>query len=481
MEFMNYYLVITSILFLSACAGSSGITNIESDKYVGIYSDRAGGDYNVIIGDYKVIIKEQNGKLFGKDWRGKDEMIQETDTDFRLKSINIRGRFSELKNGKYQYLTIKETGILKKRLTRLNIPQTRYEEAIYDSIDNLNKIDVNTTQAECPIEIKTGAVTEVSGDGKLTNELIEKLRKGSFRKQNSLLIMKDGELVVEQYFRGWSQEENHQMQSISKSFTSLLLGDAIDRGFIESVDDPILKYLPKYKSILIGKKEKITIEDLLTMSAGLDWDEHNPSYKHPNNIRRREMNSTDSIEFTLSVPSRYVPGEVFTYSGGYVTVVGEIIKNATGAASLADFAGKSSLSKLCMKNAYWYKQMDGRQNSAGGLYLRPRDMAKVGQIILDNGIWNDQQIIDKEWIEESTTEHISTKGYKWSGYGYLWWSRFYNVNGKKYKAIAALGLGGQRVIIIKHLNLVVVTTAYNFDRFSPVDDMMSKFIIPAFQ
>ncbi|MCP4372905.1 MAG: beta-lactamase family protein, partial [Deltaproteobacteria bacterium] len=175
-----------------------------------------------------------------------------------------------MENGKYQHLSVKENGI-EKRLTRLEIPQTRYEEAIYDSIDDLNKIDENKTQAECLTGIKKGTVTEVSGNGKLTNDLIEKLKNGSFGKQNSLLILKDGKLVVEQYFRGWSQEENHQMQSVSKSFTSLLLGDAIDRGFIDSVDDPILKYLPKYKSILIGKKKKITIEDLLTMSAGLDW------------------------------------------------------------------------------------------------------------------------------------------------------------------------------------------------------------------
>ncbi len=478
---MKYYLVITSVLFLSACAGSSGITNFESDKYVGFYSDRASGAYNVILGDYKVIINEQNGKLFGKDWRGKDEIILETDTDLRLKSFNIRGRFNKLENGKYQHLTIKEKGQLEKSLTRLHIPQTRYEEGIYDSLDGLDKIGENQTQAECQQGIKTGSVIEVSGDDKITNEFIEKLKNGSFGKQNGLLILKDGKLVVEQYFRGWSQEENHQMQSISKSFTSLLLGDAINRGFIESVDDPILKYLPKYKSILIGKKEKITIKDLLTMSAGLDWDEHNPSYKHPNNIRRREMNSTDSIEFTLSVPSVYVPGEVFTYSGGYVTVIGEIIKNATGAASLADFVGKSSLSNLCIENAYWEKQTDGRQNSAGGLRLRPRDMAKIGQIMLEKGTWNDQQIIDEEWIEESTTKHITTNDNKWSGYGYYWWSRIYYVNGKKYRAIAAFGFGGQRIIIIKKLNLVVVTTAYDFDGTSSADNIMKKYIIPAFQ
>ncbi len=113
MESMNHYLVITSILFLSACAGSSGITNIENDKYVGIYSDGANGAY-------KVIIREQNGKLFGKDWRGKEEIIQETDTDFRLNSINIRGRFKKLENGKYQHLSVKENGIEK------GLPDWRY-------------------------------------------------------------------------------------------------------------------------------------------------------------------------------------------------------------------------------------------------------------------------------------------------------------------------------------------------------------------
>ena len=125
--------------------------------------------------------------------------------------------------------------------------------------------------------------------------------------------------------------------------------------------------------------------------------------------------------------------------------------------------------------------MDGRQNSAGGLKLRPRDMAKIGQLILEKGIWNDQKIINEQWIEESTTEHISTKNNLWSGYGYYWWNRFYYVNGQKYRAIAALGWGGQRIIVIDHLNLVVVTTAYNFDRSSSIDNMMRKFIIPAFQ
>jgi CubicO group peptidase (beta-lactamase class C family) len=473
-------LFITSLLFLviAGCSStmiSNNSAQREKDfyKYVGIYSDTANGNY-------KVIIKEQNGILYIKDWWAKDEIILETDIDFRLKNMPIDGRFNNLENRRYQDLSGNKYGI-KKKLTRVEIPIIKYEEALYESIDNLIKIGENKTQAESPIDNKTGTVTEVNGDGELINDLIEKLKNGYFGKQNSLLIMKDGMLVVEQYFRGWSQEETHQMQSISKSFTSLLLGDAIAKGYIDSVNDPISKYLPEYKSILVGQKEKITIKDLLTMSAGLDWDEHSTSYNDSNNMRSREMNSADSIEFTLSIPLVYAPGEIFRYSGGYVTVIGEIIKNATGSTSLVDFAGKSSFSKLCITNGYWHKHMDGRQNAAGGLFLRPRDMVKIGQIVLDKGIWNDQQIIDEDWIEESTTKHISTNYNDWGEYGYYWWSKFYYVNDKKYRAIAAKGWGGQRIIIIEDLNLVVVITAENFVRRLYYNSIMKSFIIPAFQ
>jgi len=472
--------VILSLLILLICGCSSTTINDNSAqrapdfyKYVGIYSERANGNY-------EVIIEEKNGKLYIIDWRAKDEIIIENDINFWLKNNPIGGHFSKLEDKRYQDLSFEENGTIV-RLSRVEIPVTKYEDTIYGSIDYLNKIVENKTQVKSPIEIKTATVTEVNGDGELINDLIERIKNGYLGKQNSLLIMKDGKLVVEQYFRGWSREETHRMYSISKSFTSLLLGDAIAKGFIDSVNDPISKYLPEYKSILVGNKEKITIKGLLTMSAGLAWNELIIPFKDPDNIRNRERSSSDSIEFTLSIPLIYEPGEVFTYSSGYVTVIGEIIKNATGTASLADFAGKSSLSKLCLKNAYWYKQIDGRQDAGAGLQLRPLDMAKIGQMVLEKGIWNDQQIIDEAWIDESTTTHISTNYNKWGEYGYYWWSKFYYVNDIKYRAIAAHGYGGQQIIIIEDLNLVVVTTADNYDRKSHDNPIMRSFIIPAFQ
>lgn len=134
-----------------------------------------------------------------------------------------------------------------------------------------------------------------------------------------------------------------------------------------------------------------------------------------------------------------------------------------------------------MKNAWWQKQEDGRQNTGDGLRLRPRDMLKIGQLVLDRGIWNDQQLINGEWIDESTAEHLDM-AYHISGsrYGYYWWNKTYYHEGKEYKAIEAFGWGDQRIVILPKLNMVVVTTAYNFNvkSFTPVDPI--NHIIPAF-
>ena len=440
-------------------------------KYIGVYSSNANEDY-------KVIIQERGGKLYIKDFRGKDEITFKSDSEFRLKNLPVEGEFSKVKNGRYQYFSMRENGVIIS-LTRAIIPAAENNKAVYDSNDNIARIEENINN-EDRYEIITGTISEVEGDTELVNDLIQKINNGYFGNQNSLLVMKDGQLVVEQYFRGWSRDESYLVQSISKSYTSLLLGDAIAQGYIESVDDCISKYLPDYKTVLSGEKDMITIKDLLTMSAGLSWDEWAVPYTDNNNIRNRELSSDDSIEFVLSTPIINKPGEVFTYSGGYVTVIGEIIKNATESASLADFAGKSSFAKLNMKNAYWYEQHDSRQNAAGGLLLRPIDMAKIGQLVLDKGKWEDRQIIDRSWIEESTETQISTNDNNWAGYGYCWWIGKFKINDKMFKAIAALGWGGQRIIIIEDLNLVVVITADNYGRRTYDHDIITRFIIPAF-
>ena len=171
------------------------------------------------------------------------------------------------------------------------------------------------------------------------------------------------------------------------------------------------------------------------------------------------------------------PGEHFSYSGGYVSVVGGVIDTATKQATVADYARTSALKSLCFKNSYWSKQNDGKTNTAGGVMMRPIDMLKIGQLMLNEGKWQGKQIIDEQWVIDSMDP--ATNPYN-NTYGYFWWHENYTVGEKTYPAVLASGWGGQEIVIIKDLNLVVVKTASNYNASSQLPIIMRRFILPAF-
>uniref|UniRef100_A0A2A4YX93 Beta-lactamase-related domain-containing protein n=1 Tax=OCS116 cluster bacterium TaxID=2030921 RepID=A0A2A4YX93_9PROT len=330
--------------------------------------------------------------------------------------------------------------------------------------------------------LTTASLTKVTGSEKLIFKLIENIEHGAYGEIDSLLIVKDGKLVVEQYYNYYGRAQAHQMQSVSKSITSLLVGSAIQQGYIKSVDEPIGNYLPKYVHLLKDGKENISIKHLLTMSAGFDWNEQNPPYSDPKNIRMQEAMSEDGVEFTLSRPLINQPGKVFTYSGGYVTVIGAILKNATGAESVLDYLqNTSTLKALNFENLLWQAQTDGRINTAGGVMLRPRDLAKIGQLMLNDGIWDSVELLPKDWVKDSFANHTPTKMKALTDYGYFWWGKDYVVDGKTYSQDSAEGWGGQELLLFADLDLAVIMTANNFNPGIPTTGMIEDFIIPAFK
>ena len=292
----------------------------------------------------------------------------------------------------------------------------------------------------------------------LCGELRTDIASGEYGVINSLLVMYRDTLVVEDYYNGWTADDPHQIQSISKSMTSLLVGIAIQEGFISSVHDPIKGYLPEFQDILIGEKATITIADLLTMSTGLEWDESSTPYYDTANARYQEMSSENSVRFVLSQAYTCTPGTSFNYSGGDVTVTGEIIQNAVGM-PLEEFAEIYLFDKMQFGDFFWYRQSDHRLNCAGGMFMRPRDMVKIGQLVLDSGLWNGEQIVSKEWIEESTSSQIETGEPFYSSYGYYWWRSESPIE----QDIAALGWGGQFIVIVPGRDLIIVITSENFD------------------
>ena len=319
-------------------------------------------------------------------------------------------------------------------------------------------------------------------------ELFQKHNEGEFEQQHAVLIIKDGKLVVEEYYRGWDYfgankmytlTSLHSMMSVSKSFISALIGISIDQGFINDIDEKLSLFFPDHQQYFIDGKSQISLKNALNMQAGIKWANNNDIIQ--------EMIKYDSyIDFILSQPMDSIPGEKFQYSDGVTISLGAVLHNATGIR--ADEYIKTVLFEpIGIKDSRWIHTSKKGELAAGwGLFLRPRDMARFGQLYLNKGLWNGKQIISSDWIKKSTEKSVFTLGGSydsWSpgvGYAYQWWCHTFNVNGELITAYAADGNGGQMIFVVDQLNMVVVFTAGHYDDSgSKPLYQMEKYILPA--
>ncbi|MGF1701128.1 beta-lactamase family protein [Photobacterium makurazakiensis] len=428
------------------------------------------------------IIKKHDERYFAMVATGTIEIEMSDDGAFQAKNpqIDISGQFGNKVDGKYQSKQVDIYG--SSYVYQRKVLEQPAISALYSADGSYSAFSpMNHSQCSSPFPNAEKATHKLLTQSSKMAALIKNIEQGRYDYGNidSLLIIKDGDLVFERYFNGWQQDEPHTVQSVSKSLTSLLYGMAEKQGMIQDDDSIAAKYLSSYRTYFVGDKANITLKHLLTMSSGLYWDEWSTSYEDPNNIRIKEIMSDDSVAFTLSQDMIHAPGAQFVYSGGSVGVIGEVVREASGHTSVSDYAMKGPFSALCFQNAFWVKQNDQRSNVAGGVYLRPRDMAKLGMLVLDDGKWNGKSLIDAEWLVNSTTPAIKT-GLTGSEYSYYWWNTTYRHNGKRYPAIKAAGYGGQDIVIVKALNLVVVKTASNFHARSLIDNIMVNQILPTF-
>jgi CubicO group peptidase (beta-lactamase class C family) len=244
-----------------------------------------------------------------------------------------------------------------------------------------------------------------------------------------------------------------------------LVGIAIEQGKIDGVNGNLLDFFPQYTDIanLDDRKESITLEHLLTMTAGFTWDElsipyvdseGNPNYE---NDAVKMGASDDWIQHMLNLPMSDEPGAQWTYNSGCTILLSGIIKKKTGQSAEA-FAKKNLFTKIGITDWEWEMGPDGIANTGWGLSLYPVDMAMFGYLFLKNGQLNGKQIVPEDWVSESTREHITII------YGYQWWVLPDNMitghpeaNGIFY----ALGYGGQTIMILPTIDMVIVTTAWN--------------------
>jgi len=268
----------------------------------------------------------------------------------------------------------------------------------------------------------------------------------------SLLVSRNGVLVAEAYFAEMGADDLFETRSVTKSIISALIGIAIEEGFLENTNQTLNEFLNPLGYTLDGEKSEITIEHLLTMTAGFEWNEFTDNYSYGDWIR-----ADDQIEYCINGDLVNSPGERFGYSSEEAHLLSVILTEATGM-STHDFALQYFFEPLGMEidDFGWGQFPQGYFNGGADLSLKPKDMIKIGNLYLNYGLYDGNQIVPSEWVQKSTSFHISTNlgGYT-PDYGYLFWMN----NDRAYKFYCANGYGGQLIVVFPDIELVVVTTS----------------------
>jgi CubicO group peptidase (beta-lactamase class C family) len=323
--------------------------------------------------------------------------------------------------------------------------------------------------------IITGSLDNTCLNKLQLNEMMQKIIEGKYPNVHSILIIKDGKLVFEEYFYEHNKNKLHELRSVTKSFISALTGIAIDKGFIKSKNESVLSFFPEY-SIENNNdaKKKITIENLLTNQSGLDCDNSNPESIGNETTMN---NSIDWVKFTLDLPMIDSSGSKGMYCSGNPITLGRIIEKSTKQ-TIPEFANQYLFNPIGINNFVWnFKPNKSSVETFCQVYLTSRDMAKFGLLYLNNGNWNGKQIISNEWVNQSLSKHSIVQGID---YGYLWWNKYLEAEGFKYYSFAAQGNGGQKIYIWHEQNMVTVITGGNYNSQSPSDELIKKYILPAF-
>lgn len=269
------------------------------------------------------------------------------------------------------------------------------------------------------------------------------------------------------YYNSWwhpwyQRGELHTMQSVSKTITSIIVGVARTRKEFPDLDTPVMNFFDASKVANVDdRKRRMTIRHLLTMSAGLDWNESLP-YSDPNNTGINMEASCDWVEYTINRPMAHEPGKVYQYNSGATQLLAHVFRVATGM-DIEHYAVQHLFTPLGIKQHFWKRSPSGLVDAEGGMYLRPRDVAKLWYLFLKNGNWEGKQIVSPEWVKESLTPHFDVGRAK---YGYKWWLYPYGKDSSML-AWSGSGFGGQIPMVLPEYEIVVVFTAWNIGTSGP--------------
>lgn len=303
------------------------------------------------------------------------------------------------------------------------------------------------------------------------------VRSGLIPNLHSIIVARHGKIAVERYYKGgdesWGMpfgdvahgpDTLHDVRSVTKSVVSLLYGMALEGGLVPLPDAPLLAQFPQYADLAIDpERVKLTVAHALTMSLGTDWNEAIP-YTDPANSEVQMERAPDRLRYVLERPVTHEPGTKWVYNGGASALLGAMIEQGTGQ-KLADFATKALFGPLGITHFEWHAGEDGVHSAASGLRLTARDLARIGQLALENGSADGRQIVPQQWLEQSTIPRLPTG--EGPSYGYQWWLGAAPVRAMDWAEqdwFGAFGNGGQRLFVMPSTGIVMAAFFGNYDR-----------------
>lgn len=301
------------------------------------------------------------------------------------------------------------------------------------------------------------------------DRLDELLRAGQVDRLHAVVALRGGRTLLEYYGTGedfaWGDslgvvefgpETLHDIRSVTKSVTALLYGIALGKGLVPLPEEPLLRYFPQYPDLAADpRRARLTVEHALTMSLGLEWREEIP-YNSPANAEIAMELAPDRYRYVLERPIVEEPGIRWGYCGGATALLGRLIADGTGQ-SLPRYGQDVLFAPLGISRFEWMTGADGVASAASGLRLAPRDLARIGELVLAEGVWAGQRIVSADWIRTMLEPRLPTS---WGGqYGYQW----YIESAKGHRLVAGAGNGGQRLFVLPDLGLTVAITAGAYD------------------
>jgi CubicO group peptidase (beta-lactamase class C family) len=316
---------------------------------------------------------------------------------------------------------------------------------------------------------------------------------------HSLLILRERKLVLEEYWEGvdltpesllpverdFDRETLHYTASVSKSITSLLAGISMDLEMVGGTDELLFQYFPDDADLRTVENEGITIEHLLSFTTGLEWNEFEYGFGNPLDSHFQMFAAQDPIRHLLGRPQTSAPGARFQYNSGDTNLLGEIVRRASTSSTLLDFAEAHLFGPLGIEEYAWLRfgQAPEVAFASGGVSLRPRDMGKLGLLMLGEGLWDGERVVSQEWVERSMQPAVtfSTTDPTLTGYGYNWWLGSFPFQGEELDYALAMGWGEQLIYVIPGLDMVIVSTGGRYYQEGPLemDELIQSFILPA--